>query len=114
MDGAGRWVRFTPMDQTSPARPAATTKPVDVDGVSTLAVGTALWAVALVVLLLLRDRLADNGTTWWLWTAVTGLGLGVGGLAYTRRRRDTIRRVREYRHDHPDVSGQNGRSDSVS
>lgn len=88
------------MNEASPAQPEDTTKPVDVDGVSTVAVGTALWAVALVVLLLIRDRLEENGTTWWLWTCVTGLGLGLVGLAYTRRRRNAIRRVREYRQDH--------------
>ena len=79
-----------------------TTKPVDVDGVRTVLVGTVMWAVALVVLLLLRSRLEESGRQWWLWTCVAGVGLGLLGYEYTRRRRDAIRRVREYQHDHPE------------
>lgn len=86
----------------APPNPAADAgKPLDVDGVRSVAVGTVLWVVALVVLLLVRDRLEDNGTTWWIWTCVAGAGLGLLGLAYTRRRRDAIARVRQYKQEHP-------------
>jgi hypothetical protein len=43
--------------------------------------GTIAWAIALVVLLILRDQLAA-GSRWWIWTCVTGLGLGLFGLGY--------------------------------
>lgn len=71
-------------------------KPVDVDGVRTVLTGTALWAVALVVMVVLRDDLAASGNEWWLWTCVAGTGLGLLGYAYTRRRRDAIARVRAF------------------
>jgi hypothetical protein len=37
--------------------------------------------VALVVLLIVRDRL-PSGSHWWIWTCATGLGLGLFGLVY--------------------------------
>jgi hypothetical protein len=42
---------------------------------------TAGWALALIILLALRTHIgaADR---WWIWTCVTGLGLGLFGLAY--------------------------------
>ena len=47
-------------------------------------VGTAGWAVALVVLLVVRDSLpADE--RWWIWTCVTGLGMGLFALWYVPR-----------------------------
>ena len=58
--------------------------PLRTDDVRTVAVGTVLWAVALVVLLLLRDGRAA--------IAACGLGLGFVGLVYTRRRAAAIAR----------------------
>jgi len=48
------------------------------------AVGTAGWAVALVVLLIFRDAL-PAGSRWWIWTCVTGLGMGLFALWYVPR-----------------------------
>lgn len=78
------------------------TKPVDVDGVRTVLVGTVLWTVAFVVMLVVRDDLVASGREWWLWTCLAGAGLGLLGYEYTRRRRDAIARVRRYQADHPD------------
>ena len=39
-------------------------------------VGTALWAIAFVLLLPFYGRLEDDGHLWWLWTCVAGFGLG--------------------------------------
>lgn len=80
--------------------PESPKKPVDVDGVRSVAIGTVLWAVAFVVLLFFRDDLDAAGNGWWLWTCLTGVGLGLLGLLYTTRRRDAIARVREYRAEH--------------
>jgi hypothetical protein len=44
-------------------------------------VGTAAWAVALVVLLIVRDAL-PAGSGWWVWTCVTGLAMGLFALWY--------------------------------
>ncbi|MCZ3389095.1 MAG: DUF2530 domain-containing protein [Actinomycetia bacterium] len=65
-------------------------EPLDVDAVRTAQVGTALWAVALVATLMARNTLADEGRTWWIWTCVAGLVLGVVGLLVTTRRRRRI------------------------
>lgn len=69
----------------------ADVEPLDVDGVRTVAVGTALWALAFVLLLPFYGRLADSGRLWWLWTCAAGFGLGVLGWDYCRRRRRTLR-----------------------
>jgi hypothetical protein len=65
--------------------------PLDHDGLVPIAVITAAWAVAAVVLFFMRDDLADDDRTWWLWTCIAGVGLGLLGYAYSRRRRDALR-----------------------
>ncbi|WP_051214837.1 DUF2530 domain-containing protein [Granulicoccus phenolivorans] len=40
-------------------------------------IGTLAWAVAALILGTRTDLLAATGHTWWLWTALTGTGLGV-------------------------------------
>ncbi len=48
--------------------------------------GTAGWAIALIVLLILRDSLPADAR-WWIWTCVTGLALGLFGMWYVPRLR---------------------------
>lgn len=67
-------------------------QPFDVDGVRTVGVGTALWAVALLGLLPFKGRLDETGRGWWIWTCLAGIGLGLLGLEYCRKRRDGLRR----------------------
>lgn len=69
--------------------------PLDVDGVRTVAVGTALWGVAFVMLLPFYGRLQDSGHLWWLWTCAAGFGLGIIGWDYCRRRRNAKRAGKE-------------------
>ncbi len=73
----------------------APVEPLDLDGVRTMQVGTAIWAVAFVLLLPFYDRLEADGHVWWLWTCVAGFGLGLVGWDHTRRRR-------KRRHEHAD------------
>jgi hypothetical protein len=54
--------------------------PLQVDTVRVVLAGTALWAVALVVLLLLGDRVDRV----WTWTCVAGIALAGVGLAVMR------------------------------
>jgi hypothetical protein len=42
---------------------------------------TACWAVALVVLVIVRNTLPP-GSRWWVWTCAAGFGLGLFGLWY--------------------------------
>lgn len=70
---------------------SAEVRPLDVDGVAAVAVGTALWAVALVGTLIVRDRLAESGNEWWIWVCLSGFVLGLIGLPYVIRRRNAYR-----------------------
>jgi hypothetical protein len=45
---------------------------------------TACWAVALIVLVIVRGSLPADAR-WWLWTCVTGLAMGLFGLWYVPR-----------------------------
>lgn len=77
----------------------AEVEPMDVDGVRTMTVGTILWGVVAVAMLPFLGTLEAEGRTWWLWTALAGLGLGLIGIEYCRRRRNALhlqpgRRVR--------------------
>jgi hypothetical protein len=69
---------------------AAEVEPLDVDGVRTVAVGTALWIIAFLTLLPFYGRLEAAGRTWWLWTCLAGFGIGLFGLEYCRRRRHRL------------------------
>jgi hypothetical protein len=72
----------------------APVEPLDVDGVRTVAVGTALFFVAFLALLPFYGRLAESGRLWLLWMCLAGVGLGLLGAEYCKRRR-TIRASRE-------------------
>ena len=54
--------------------------PLKVDTVRVVLAGTALWVVALVVLLLLGDRVDRV----WTWTCVAGIALAALGLGIMR------------------------------
>lgn len=73
-------------------------KPLDVDGVTAFAVGTVLWLIALVVLLIGRDSLLTDDTQWWIWVCVVGVLIGVGGLLYSTRRRAAYARAAAQSH----------------
>lgn len=60
------------------------------------AVGTVAWAVALVVLLILREQIpADE--RWWIWTCAAGLAMGLFGLWYVPRLKRSRARSAERR-----------------
>ena len=65
--------------------------PVDVDGVQVVAVGSAAWVVALVVVLVDHAELVASGRQWWITTALLGLALALPGMGYCLRRRSRIR-----------------------
>ena len=72
--------------------------PLRTDDVRTVQVGTALWAVALIVFAVLRD-----------WSAVAtcgaGIALGFIGIVYMRRRAAAIARDEAASHNGPGTQG---------
>ncbi|WP_222192416.1 DUF2530 domain-containing protein [Modestobacter italicus] len=62
----------------APTRPSP--PPLQVDTTRVVLAGTALWAIALVVLLFLGDRVDPV----WTWTCVAGVVLPFLGLALMR------------------------------
>ncbi|WP_308291439.1 DUF2530 domain-containing protein [Mumia sp. zg.B21] len=62
-------------------------KPLDVDGIRTMTVGSILWLAAGLALLPFLGTLQRNGDVWWLWTCLAGFGLGLLGVEYCRRRK---------------------------
>jgi uncharacterized membrane protein len=58
--------------------------PLEANDQLVTAVITAGWAVALVVLLALWEEISA-GQRWWIWTAATGLAMGLFGLWFVPR-----------------------------
>ena len=76
------------MDATKPtseqaARPSPP-PPLEANDQVVIWVGTAGWAVALVVLLVIRDSL-PAGQRWWIWTCVCGMAFGIFASWYVPR-----------------------------
>ena len=84
----------------------ADVEPLDVDGVRTVQVGTGVFFLAFVALLPFYGSLQDDGRTWWLWACLAGVGLGLLGLEYCRRRRAYREELRE---QHVDRAGRPAR-----
>jgi Protein of unknown function (DUF2530) len=58
--------------------------PLEADDQLVTRVITAGWAIALVVLLIVRGSL-PAGQRWWVWTCVAGLAIGIFALWYVPR-----------------------------
>jgi hypothetical protein len=59
-------------------------------------VGTVAWAVALVILLIVREQIpADD--RWWIWTCAAGLAMGLFGMWYVPRLKRSRARAAERR-----------------
>ena len=76
------------MDATKPTSEQAPRPspppPLEADDRLVIRVITAGWAVALVVLLIVRSSLPP-GQRWWIWTCACGVAFGLFGLWYVPR-----------------------------
>ncbi len=61
-------------------------RPLEVDGVTAVTLGTLAWTLALIVLLFARNWLDETGRTNWIWIALSGVVLGLLGYRYTTNR----------------------------
>ena len=66
-----------------PERPSPP-PPLEADDQFVIRAGSAGWAIALVVLLIVRGSL-PAGERWWVWTCVAGLAFGIFALWYVPR-----------------------------
>jgi len=65
---------------------------MDVDLAKVVLIGTVLYAIAAVILLPMHASLTNDGHGRWPWIAVSGVGLGLLGLYYLKRRDRAIAR----------------------
>ena len=101
------------MDASKPtseqaARPSPP-PPLEADDQLVIRVITAGWAVALVVLLIVRNSLPP-GQRWWIWTCVCGVAFGLFGLWYVprlkrRRARTAVPVIDEFGYDLVELPG---------
>lgn len=61
-------------------------EPIKTNDTAAVAVGTGLWALALVALLIFPPAPENS---WWTWTCLTGVGFGLIGLLVVRRQQRT-------------------------
>jgi hypothetical protein len=73
-------MKLTPERAERPSPPP----PLEADDQLVIRIITAGWAIALVVLLIVRGSL-PAGQRWWVWTCVAGLAFGIFGLWYVPR-----------------------------
>lgn len=64
----------------------------DTDAILPVSIGTGIWIVALVVLVLMRATLDENGTSWWIGVAAVGTVSGLLGLVFLRWRKGRAKR----------------------
>ena len=73
-------------------------EPLETDDRWVVVIGSALWLVAFVVLLVFfRTDLRHHHTEWWLWSCWIGIALGAYGFRFVSRRQRAIARDRAQR-----------------
>ena len=60
--------------------------PLEVNGITAVTIGTLVWTVATLVMVLMRDQLINIG--------IAGIILGLLGMRYTKRRAARIQRAK--------------------
>ena len=85
--------------------------PLEGDDRLITAVITAGFLAALIVLLIMRDKLSP-ADRWWVWVAAAGTGMGLFGFAYVphiKRSRDRAAQRRQAAQDRPAAAGRSDR-----
>ena len=60
--------------------------PLEVNGITAVTLGTVIWSVFTLIMVLIRHRLEDSGRGNWIAIGVAGIILGLLGMRYTKRR----------------------------
>ncbi len=101
------------MKQSRPSPPP----PLEANDRRVTVVGTAGWAVALIVLLIVRGRLPADAR-WWVWTCAAAVAMGLFALWYVPRlkrgrARSAARRAQDQQdqQDQPDQLDQQDQPD---
>ena len=68
--------------------------PLEVNGITAVTLGTGIWSVATLIMVLMRDQLEASGRGNWIAIGVCGIILGLLGMRYTKRRAARIERAR--------------------
>lgn len=68
--------------------------PLEVNGITAVTIGTGIWSVATLVMVLMRDQLEAAGRGDWVAIGVCGIILGLLGMRYTKRRVARIERAK--------------------
>ena len=61
-------------------------EPLEINGITAVIVGTAIWLIATVICLIQQEQLEASGRGNWVWICACGVLLGLLGIRYTRRR----------------------------
>jgi hypothetical protein len=70
-------------------------KPLEVNGITAVTLGTLLWLTSFVVLIFSRKWLIEHGHENWIWIAASGFALGLLGYRYTANRSKRIKKATE-------------------
>jgi hypothetical protein len=76
-------------------RPGKELAPLEVNGITAVTVGTGVWSVATLVMVLMRDQLETSGRGNWIAIGVCGIILGLLGMRYTKRRAARIEQAKD-------------------
>jgi hypothetical protein len=69
--------------------------PLEVNGITAVTIGTGIWSVATLIMVLMRDQLEASGRNNWIAIGVCGIILGLLGMRYTKRRAARIEQAKD-------------------
>jgi hypothetical protein len=69
--------------------------PLEVNGITAVTIGTVLWSIATLVMVLMRNQLEASGRGTWIAIGVCGIILGLLGIRYTKRRAARLEQAKD-------------------